>query len=222
MYLYPQKIESRDDQHIVLRVVSQPGVDSGDEPELRVTSESVEIKNIDTMRLVDPETGELYFDLADPESQRRLLRGIELNTLTVDEISADEVSAPLGKSLFVKSDSYLSLVGGDAVSVEGREVMLEASNGDLTLAAEHSIQLDAGELQIDPRALPLSGGGRYPGETGQFKLCVCMPSGLLFRVKSPMSLPEGVEGPQPRVASCVDHSEWEVHPCNTKQEVKED
>ena len=34
---------------------------------------------------------------------------------------------------------------------------------------------------LDSVMLPHGGGG-YEGEIGQFKLCVCMPSGTLFKV----------------------------------------
>ena len=59
---------------------------------------------------------------------------------------------------------------------------------------------------MDPRALPL-GGGDYPGEEGQFKLCVCAPEGLLYRV--PVEEADGKE------ARCSDNGEWEYHPCKT-------
>lgn len=39
----------------------------------------------------------------------------------------------------------------------------------------------SGDVVIDPLALPLGGGG-YPGEKPQYKICICYPSGKLFTV----------------------------------------
>ena len=44
-----------------------------------------------------------------------------------------------------------------------------------------SIELSGG-VMLDSVMLPHGGGG-YEGEIGQFKLCVCMPSGTLFKVE---------------------------------------
>jgi len=55
------------------------------------------------------------------------------------------------------------------------------------LEAPENITLDSssisifGNVVIDPLALPL-GGGSYPGEKPQYKICICYPSGILFTV----------------------------------------
>ena len=71
---------------------------------------------------------------------------------------------------------------------------------------------DTPELTFDPRALPLGGGG-YPEEEAQYKLCVCVPSGLLFRVGE-----NDPEGDNPRSVSCDDNIDWRYHPCNNLPE----
>ena len=51
------------------------------------------------------------------------------------------------------------------------------------------------------RALPRGGLG-YAGEEPQYKMCVCMPSGMVYRIKVQAPLtPPGAAGPERKPGS---------------------
>merc|ERR1719192_60584 len=84
----------------------------------------------------------------------------------------------------VRSDRKLSLRGAEGVQIEGKKLSL-VSNEDISLTSHQgSVSLAAG-LVLDTVMLPHGGLQGYQGESGQYKLCVCMPSGKLFKVAVP-------------------------------------
>lgn len=74
-------------------------------------------------------------------------------------------------------------VGTEGISVESKSVTLEAAEN---ITIESNIIDITGDLLIDPLALPVGGGG-YPGEKPQFKICICSKSGKLFVIPATTS-----------------------------------
>lgn len=141
------------------------------------------------------------------------------------EVVLNKIMSPIGEDLLLMSEGAFDVEGMDGVFVDSKDVKLEAAT-DFIIDSENTIylngsiqvwltlstllsQYDASILfsQIDPRALPLGGSG-YPNEEGQFKLCICMPQGTLFRV----AVPEDGQGQ----VSCKEAEDWEYHPCSVK------
>lgn len=179
------------------------------EPELRITPEEVLLQNVDEFLLVHPKTGEIFFDMNSPD----LTLSGPIEHLEAEEVLVDKIVSPLGHDILLRSDATLNLLGTEGVLVEGKNIVLDAED-DIDITTEQDIILD-GDIHIDPRALPL-GGGSYPSEESQFKLCICVPSGLLFRVPVP-TLPKDAEGPLPKV-SCREAENWQYHPCSVTME----
>ncbi len=101
----------------------------------------------------------------------------------------------------------------EGIEVSGREVTLEAPSGTIDLSSSAGEIVLDGSVAIDPRGLPQGGHG-YPGEEPQFKLCVCMPSGMVYRVAVPSPpFPPGAAGPDRRPANCDQSEDWDYHPC---------
>ena len=45
----------------------EPGGDPDTAPELRLSEEGLSIRNVENVRFIDPDTGEVYFDLNEDE-----------------------------------------------------------------------------------------------------------------------------------------------------------
>ena len=102
------------------------------------------------------------------------------------------------------------------VQVGGKTVSLTSSS-DISLTSEEGAVELSGGVVLDTVMLPHGGGGYsvsilnidflsrviflFQGEVGQFQLCICMPSGLLFKVAIPTDNP--TRPPQHQVSLCV-------------------
>ena len=91
------------------------------------------------------------------------------------------------------------------------------SSSDISLTSEEGAVELSGGVVLDTVMLPHGGGGYsvsilnidflirviflFQGEVGQFQLCICMPSGLLFKVAIPTDNP--TRPPQHQVSLCV-------------------
>ena len=101
-------IRSDEGQDIIFRLVSNDddAASNHKSPELRISSlTGVTIKDVGGFKLVDPHSGRVRFDLSDP----RLTLSAPLETLAASELLVSEVSTPLGRDLFVKSDGGLEV-----------------------------------------------------------------------------------------------------------------
>ena len=148
----------------------------GGQPQLRVSPHEITLANVDSFRIIDPATGQIYFDAFAPEFNMK----DHIESLAASEIETNRLVSPINKDLFIKSDSSLDLMGSEGVQVESKSLHMEAGQ-DITLTSSTgSITLD-GQVSLDPLALPIGGGG-YPGEKTQYKLCICGSNGKIFAV----------------------------------------
>lgn len=177
----------------------------GGKPQLRVSPHEITLANVDNFRIFDPDTGKVFFDANAPEFEIK----DPMESLSASEVETNRLVSPLHKDLFIKSDSGLDLLGAEGIQVEAKTLKLEAGQ-DLTLTSvSGDIKID-GQVALDPLALPIGGGG-YPGETTQYKLCICGLSGKVFAV------PVNSKSKDSKAASglaCLQVLNGEKHPCD--------
>lgn len=161
------------------KVILQAGM-SAKSPRLTLSPDSIRLENVHDLSLLDPQSGEVIFSTSDPELE--LPAG--LRVLETEEAEVGRISSPVGEDMMVRSDRELSIRGAEGITIEGKKIDL-TSNGDITIKSEIGAVELSGGLVLDTVMLPHGGVGGYQGEIGQFKLCVCMPSGLLFKVAIP-------------------------------------
>jgi len=151
-------------------------------PEMKISQDGISVSNVHDLSLLDPLTGDVVFSTSDPE----LSLPAGLHHLETEETEVERVVAGIDhqQSMLVRSDRKLHLRGAEGVQIEGKKISL-VSNEDISLTSHQgTISLSAG-LVLDTVMLPHGGLQGYQGESGQFKLCVCMPSGELFKVAVP-------------------------------------
>ncbi len=180
------------------------GVLSEHKPQLRISPHEISFNNVDNFKVIDPATGLVYFDAFAPE----FTMTDPVESLAASEVETNNLVSPIGKDLLIKSDSGLDLQGAEGIDVEAKNIRLEAGEHMELTSKEGSITFD-GKVTLDPLALPVGGGG-YPGETNQFKVCVCGKTGKLFSVPVISKSKLGTRSPG---EACLQQL-WKVHPCD--------
>ena len=146
------------------------------EPQIRVSPHEISLSNIDSFQVMDPESGQIYFDAFAPQFD--ITDPIE--SLQAREVETNRLVSPINEDLFIKSDAKLNLVGAEGIEAEAKNINFEAG-GDMTLTSNTGSVHFKGQVHLDPLALPVGGGG-YLSEIAQYKLCICGSSGKIFAV----------------------------------------
>jgi len=175
-------------------------------PRLTVSPELVSLEGVHDFSVIHPETGEVLFSTSDPE----LTLPEGLQKLEAEEAEVSRVTAPVGEDLLVRSDANLIVRGSEGIQIGGKTVSLTSAS-DISLRSEEGAVELSGGVVLDTVMLPHGGGG-YSGEVGQFQLCICMPSGLLFKVAIPTDNP--TRPPQNQVG-CHSVDLVNDNPCRT-------
>lgn len=140
--------------------------------------------------LKSPTTNEVIFSTHKPTYN--LPSGA--NNLIVKSISASGIKSAINNDLVLnttqqkKATNKISIRGSEGVQLQSQEIVLDAENvvltahnGTIFLTSDHGIYLDIKQIPIvqDRSGLKM--------EEKQYKICVCMPEGRLFRVSLPQS-----------------------------------
>ncbi|BES99467.1 Sarcoglycan complex subunit protein [Nesidiocoris tenuis] len=112
----------------------------------------------------------------------RLLSGAR--NLHGRHIETGRVAGPLGEKAVYRSDAFTKLKGSEGTRIEGKEILLTADQEVRLKSVNGSIILTGGKggISLDVKSIPIvtkSLGGYL---ASQYKVCVCMPQGKLFRV----------------------------------------
>eukprot|EP00096_Caligus_rogercresseyi_P012745 TRINITY_DN5441_c0_g2_i1.p1 TRINITY_DN5441_c0_g2~~TRINITY_DN5441_c0_g2_i1.p1 ORF type:complete len:267 (+),score=55.38 TRINITY_DN5441_c0_g2_i1:107-907(+) len=141
------------------------------------------LEGLSSLKIQDPLSNKDYFD----SESTHVTWEDSVENLLVDEVNLESIHSPLWKDLLLQSESSIDLLGAEGISVDSKDVKLEAGES-IVLSSESKIVIDGEDIRLDPLALPIGGGSGYPGELGHFKVCICLPSGLIY------SIPENVSG----------------------------
>ncbi|CAH0730114.1 unnamed protein product, partial [Brenthis ino] len=160
---------------------------SRSDTKLVVNTSGIFIKGVHSLELMDPETGEQVFSTANPEVTITDV----IKNLHAKQVSTKRISSPVDEDLTFRSETSAYLRGSEGTHMESKElywsadqdIYLKSINGSVVLSGKEGVFIDVRYLPI---ALPLN-KEKYHG-TGQFKVCVCMPQGKLFRIAVPNGL----------------------------------
>ncbi|XP_045782023.1 uncharacterized protein LOC123878763 [Maniola jurtina] len=152
---------------------------------LVVNASGVFVRGVNSLELSDPDSGEQVFSTASP----MLTLGDTLNNLNAKQVATKRISSPVDEDLTFRSEASAHLRGAEGTHMESKElfwkadqdIYLKSINGSVVLSGKEGVFIDVRYLPI---ALPLNKSEKFHG-TGQFKVCVCMPQGKLFRIAVP-------------------------------------
>lgn len=143
---------------------------------------------INEFELKSPTTNEAIFSTHKPTYN--LPSGA--NNLIAKGISASAIKSKIDEELVLNTTHHkkitnkISIRGSEGVKINGEELVLDAENvfltahnGTIYLNSEQGIHLDIKRIPIIQERSGLK------MEEKQYKICVCMPGGRLFRVSLP-------------------------------------
>ena len=167
---------------------------------LSISPQEILVRNVDNFQAIDPKTGKVYFDAFAP----KLTLNDEIEHLEVGELETNNIVSPIDQNLRVQSDSGLHIEGAEGVRVESKSLQMEAGQA-VNLKSDAGAITLSGQVMLDPLALP-EGGGGYPGQEDQMKLCICSPSGKIFAVPIKVGT---------KFTTCeTTLDDWKKHPCD--------
>ncbi|CAH0599378.1 unnamed protein product [Chrysodeixis includens] len=155
------------------------------ENKLTVNTSGVFVRGVNALELVDPDSGEVVFSTADPEMN--VPDGLQ--NLHAKQISVKRITSPVDEDLTLRSENSAHLRGAEGTHMESKELYWSADQDIYLKSVNGSIVLSGKEgVFIDVRYLPIASASNKTDKfvgTGQFKVCVCMPQGKLFRIAVP-------------------------------------
>lgn len=107
-----------------------------------------------------------------------------VDNLTTKIISTSRITSPIDESLNLNNTRGKILFRGtEGVSMEGKEIVLSVDQNLHLKTHNGSIVMTGSQgIYVDINSIPIVGDHGIKIENKQFKICVCMPYGKLFRV----------------------------------------
>nr|CAG4641262.1 EOG090X0F7H [Eulimnadia texana] len=145
---------------------------------VNVGLDSVEFRNIERFDMLHPGRRTVAFSTMFPNFG--LPKGVQ--KLTINKASASRITSGLESSLTLQSDSHLRIRGNEKIAIDGKELLFLADQDLVFRSINGSITLDGKEgITIDTDNIPVA--KEFTGKiTAEYKLCICMPKGTLYRV----------------------------------------
>ncbi|CAK9824498.1 SGCB [Anthophora retusa] len=138
------------------------------------------MSKIESFEVKDPKTGTVYFTTDFPNFG--LPSGVEKIDVKIAE--THRITSPVNESLTVNSDDQISMQGAEGASMESKDIVwsadtdifLKSINGSIVLNAKDGVSINIESIPVAPMFL------QNPSGHEQYKVCICMPQGKLFRV----------------------------------------
>ncbi|XP_053976542.1 uncharacterized protein LOC128875186 isoform X1 [Hylaeus volcanicus] len=135
---------------------------------------------VESFEIKDPRTGVTYFTTDFPNFG--LPAGVEKIDVKIAE--THRITSPVNENLTVNSDDQISIHGAEGVTMESKDIIwsadadifLKSVNGNIVLDAKDGVTIDVENIPVAPMFL------QNPANHEQYKVCICMPQGKLFRV----------------------------------------
>lgn len=145
-----------------------------------MSKNGTQFSGVNQFEIKDMATNELIFTTHKPHYN--MPSGAE--NLVAQAVSSSGIRAPIDESLVLNNTrGKLNLRGSEGIHMDGKEIVLTADqnlqlkthNGSIVLTSSNGVFIDINNIPIvEEHGIKI--------ENKQFKICVCMPQGKLFRV----------------------------------------
>lgn len=153
------------------------------EPEITIGQDKVEFANVNGFEIFEPRKNTpktSAFSTTFPNFG--LPKGVQ--SLHIKKATANRITSKLNGTLLVRSDKTIRLKGNEGMTLRGREVLLRADQDLMLRSVNGSIILDGADgivMDVDSMAVASMDEEIQP-KVAEYKLCICMPAGQLFRI----------------------------------------
>ncbi|XP_017103581.2 beta-sarcoglycan [Drosophila bipectinata] len=200
----PVTISSDAEDGVHIRVFRNGnGASTNERDRIVLNKEGVLIQATNLFEVKDPKDRQPVFTTHRP--QYNIPGGV--NSLQAKVMSASGIASPVDEALRLESDGRLSIRGAQGVFLDGAKVDIQAEHHISINSTQGATILEGGAgIFLDMNRIPIvsSEMGLRTGSV-QYKICVCMPHGTLFRI----AIPRVHNGPK---ISCA-HFSGKDDPC---------
>lgn len=141
----------------------------------------ISIKEVNNFEVKDAITGDTIFNIHKP--QYNFPEGVE--NLIAKEVTTKKIASSIERPLYIRSEGKINSNGAEGIRVDSEEIFLMSADDSIFMnSTQGSITLDAFRgvfLDIDKIPIVKSEYGIRTSNL-QYKICVCMPKGQLFRI----------------------------------------
>lgn len=102
--------------------------------------------------------------------------------LDVATVYSNRVVSPINETLTLKSSNYTRLKGNEGTVIDGSKIKWTAEGDIFLRSVNGTVVLSSAGIYLDVQNLPIVLYPKYTTPPPQYKLCICMPSGMIFRV----------------------------------------
>ncbi|EDW84981.2 uncharacterized protein Dwil_GK12845 [Drosophila willistoni] len=148
-----------------------------------INKEGIVIQATNLFEVKDPTDRQPVFTTHRP--QYNIPAGV--NVLQAKAVSASGISSPLDQPLSIESDGRLAIKGSEGAHMDGANIQVQAEHHVSINSSQGATILEAGGgIFLDMERIPIISSelGLRTGSV-QYKICVCMPQGNLFRIAIP-------------------------------------
>ncbi|XP_076240860.1 sarcoglycan beta [Calliopsis andreniformis] len=160
--------------------VNSKRIDEEIRAKVMVLPNGTTMSQVESFEVKDPRTGTIYFNTDFPNFG--LPAGVEKIDVKIAE--THRITSPLNENLTVNSDAQISMHGAEGATMESKDIvwsadtdiLLKSVNGSIVFDGKDGVSIDVENIPVAPLFL------QNPSGHEQYKVCVCMPQGKLFRV----------------------------------------
>jgi len=137
-------------------------------------------KSINQFEIKNPITGDTIFSSQKPH----YILSKSVNNLNAKSVSASRITSPIDEALKFTTKGKIILQGAEGTFMESKEILWSADQNIFLKSLNGSVVLSGSDgIYIDMKNIPIV-QAEHGIRTGniQYKLCVCMPQGKLFKV----------------------------------------
>ncbi|XP_037955426.1 uncharacterized protein LOC119685257 [Teleopsis dalmanni] len=109
-----------------------------------------------------------------------------LDNLVAKAVSTSKISSPIDKDLRIEIDSKVSIKGSEGILLDSLSTLIQAEHNVVINSTQGATILKGTGIYLDMDKIPIV-SSEFGLRTGsvQYKICVCMPQGILFRIAIP-------------------------------------
>lgn len=177
------KLESFNDAPLKLTgnngsvIVKLVNTGEANQPKIVSNPEGTSVIGVKSFDIQDPSSGQTIFSTDFPNFG--LPRGVE--KLDIKLARTHRVASPIGKDLTLSADSYVRMKGTEGTHMDGLDITWRADQDIFLKSVNGSVVLDAPKgIFLDVKNMPIATA--ESNKTLQYKICVCIPTGKVFRV----------------------------------------
>lgn len=153
---------------------------------MKIDADEISFLDVDRFDVFDPVTRKSVFSTDYKEF--KIPKG--LSRLDVKKLRVSRMISPRNSNLTIKSDAVTRLRGSEGIRIRGKEITFSA-DGDVYLNSVQGVTYLSAD-KVFARNTPIvetksNNIGRSWSQS-QYKLCVCMPQGQLFKIRIPSNI----------------------------------